>query len=299
MNLNHLRWALEVERTGSFTAAANNLFIAQSNLSSAIKALEQSLGFPIFFRSNRGATVTPDGARFLQEARQAMYHLGNLENALERRVFSIAVHRHCTFVGDATANLLRHIPQKCSLGVHEGREEDILDAVYAGSVLFGVLMHPEEGDASLLERLAARGLTLDTFLTCGMYALVSNSHPLAGKTSLTAQDVAAYPAIAFLENESRLSSFEVQRSAVGVPQEMNRLGVADRATLYQMLQTSHGMFWTALVNKRDLERYQLALLPWGNYIRRFSFVRPRSGVMPALAQTWMEEIRACAQSLLL
>ena len=37
MNLTHLRYALEVERTRSITKAAQNLYMGQPNLSKAIK----------------------------------------------------------------------------------------------------------------------------------------------------------------------------------------------------------------------------------------------------------------------
>lgn len=39
---------------GSASRAAKNLFLSQPNLSSAIKNLEQELGFPIFERTSAG-----------------------------------------------------------------------------------------------------------------------------------------------------------------------------------------------------------------------------------------------------
>ena len=44
MNLLHLKYAVEIEKTGSITKAANNLFMGQPNLSKAIKELEYSAG---------------------------------------------------------------------------------------------------------------------------------------------------------------------------------------------------------------------------------------------------------------
>ncbi|MBR2131587.1 MAG: LysR family transcriptional regulator, partial [Oscillospiraceae bacterium] len=44
MNILHLRYAIEVDRTRSISKAAENLFMNQSNLSRSIRELEQSLG---------------------------------------------------------------------------------------------------------------------------------------------------------------------------------------------------------------------------------------------------------------
>ena len=43
MNTLHLSYAVEVERCGSITQAAENLYMAQPNLSKAIKDLEEDM----------------------------------------------------------------------------------------------------------------------------------------------------------------------------------------------------------------------------------------------------------------
>lgn len=44
MNIAHLKYAVEVEKTASITKAAENLFMGQPNLSRGIKELEETLG---------------------------------------------------------------------------------------------------------------------------------------------------------------------------------------------------------------------------------------------------------------
>ena len=51
MTLLQLKYFLEAARTGSFTMAAKNLFVAQSSLSYAIHELEHELGVPLFVGS--------------------------------------------------------------------------------------------------------------------------------------------------------------------------------------------------------------------------------------------------------
>lgn len=47
MNIAHLKYAVEVEKTASITKAAENLFMGQPNLSRGIKELEETLGVKI------------------------------------------------------------------------------------------------------------------------------------------------------------------------------------------------------------------------------------------------------------
>src|SRR5690606_21764139 len=68
MNLTLIRYFMAVAETGSFTRGAERASVSQPTLSAGIKRLEASLGAPLFER-NRGAQLTPAGARFLPRAR--------------------------------------------------------------------------------------------------------------------------------------------------------------------------------------------------------------------------------------
>ncbi len=68
MNLTHLKYALEVERTGSITKAAENLFMGQPNLSRVIKELEDAAEIKIFRRTSKGIVPTENGRIFLERA---------------------------------------------------------------------------------------------------------------------------------------------------------------------------------------------------------------------------------------
>ncbi len=100
--------ALEIFRTvaveGGVSKAAIKLNRVQSNISTRIKQLEQHLGKNLFFRQNRGLTLTQDGhlllsyaERFLQlstEASEALnegkprgvFRIGTMESTAAARL---------------------------------------------------------------------------------------------------------------------------------------------------------------------------------------------------------------------
>ena len=80
MTLQQLRYLIAIAEYGSINAAAQNLYASQSNLSTAIKELEQELGISIFTRSNRGVTLTNDGTELLGYARQVIEQANMLES---------------------------------------------------------------------------------------------------------------------------------------------------------------------------------------------------------------------------
>ena len=72
LDLRHLRYALAVADASGFRAAAETLNIAQPAISKAVKDTEIDLGFRIFDRSGPRVLPTPEGAVFLEDARQTV-----------------------------------------------------------------------------------------------------------------------------------------------------------------------------------------------------------------------------------
>ncbi len=65
MTLQQIYYAILVADIGSMNKAAENLFISQPTLTTAIKELENEIGIIIFNRTNRGVTLTREGNEFL------------------------------------------------------------------------------------------------------------------------------------------------------------------------------------------------------------------------------------------
>lgn len=60
-----LKYAVEVAHRGSFSAAARALGVTQPTVSAAVAELEERLGVPLFVRTTRAVTLTPQGERVM------------------------------------------------------------------------------------------------------------------------------------------------------------------------------------------------------------------------------------------
>ncbi|MGG7595858.1 LysR family transcriptional regulator [Pseudomonas sp. WC1] len=78
-SIRQLRYFVEIAEVGSFSAAAERLYIAQSALSRQIKELELQLGTALFERTARLPRLTVAGQAFLERARCLLVDLGKAE----------------------------------------------------------------------------------------------------------------------------------------------------------------------------------------------------------------------------
>lgn len=72
MELQQLRYVVEVAETSSFTRAAERCFVTQSALSHQIAALEREIGQRLFIRSSRSVRLSEAGEAFVGPARAAL-----------------------------------------------------------------------------------------------------------------------------------------------------------------------------------------------------------------------------------
>lgn len=75
MELHQLRYFVTVVREGTFTKAAERLYITQPSLSEQIRKLETELGSPLFQRLGRRLALTSAGEAFLPHAEKVMFEV--------------------------------------------------------------------------------------------------------------------------------------------------------------------------------------------------------------------------------
>src|SRR3954454_10218058 len=94
MELRQLRYFVAVARTRHFGQAAEQLHMAQSPLSQAIRQLESQIGATLFDRTTRRVDLTAAGEAFLRDAERI---LDALEDAQAR----------VRYMGEGSTGLLR------------------------------------------------------------------------------------------------------------------------------------------------------------------------------------------------
>lgn len=72
MNIDDYRYITTIADLGSFTRAAQELFIAQPSLSQRVKYIEKTYDINIFTRDTKGVKLTKEGECFVRHARQIL-----------------------------------------------------------------------------------------------------------------------------------------------------------------------------------------------------------------------------------
>ena len=238
MTIKQLQYAVTVAETGNMTEAARKLFIAQPSLTSAIHELEKEYGITLFFRSNKGIELTPEGDEFLGYARQVLEQ-ANLINerytgkATGKQRFCVSS-QHYSFVVEAFVRLLReHGGDKYEFHMRETQTYDIIDDVAHLRSEIGILYLNSFNETIIRKTLKDNELSFTTLFKAKPHVFIGKENPLAKKRALSLDDLKPYPRLSYEQGSH--NSFYFSEEILSTVDCDKELVVCDRATLFNML----------------------------------------------------------------
>jgi|SRR5690554_1634510 len=182
MKVRQLRAFLAVAQTLSFAQACERLHLSQSALSLSIKALEESLGGPLFHRTTRSVRLTPEGESLLPLASRLIADWDNARDEVRQRFTlqkgRVSIAAMPSFAGNILPKVLRQFRQEhpnISVVIHDVVNESVMEMVQTGSVEIGIGFAPPPAFS-----LAFDQLFVDEFL-----AAVPKDSELAGFQAIT------------------------------------------------------------------------------------------------------------------
>ncbi len=197
MNLHQFRFVQEaVRRNLNLTEAAKALHTSQPGVSKAIIELEDELGIEIFARhGKRLKRVTEPGEHVLKSIDLILREVSNLKRIGEQYcmedsgTLSIATtHTQARYVLPEKVAALRTAFPKVNISLHQGSPDQVARMLIDEVAEIGIATESLADYAELV--------TLPCYEWQHMIVLPID-HPLAGKTSITLEDVAQEPLITY------------------------------------------------------------------------------------------------------
>lgn len=284
MNTQHFIYALEVEKTGSITMAADNLYMSQPTLSKAIKDLETTLEFPVFKRTSKGVVPTQKGAEFLSHARRIVTQIQRMEQALyakdtTHQLFSLALPR-VNYMAQAASEFICTFDntKDMELDIMEASSVRVIDAVAEGRSILGIIRFHMEDQDYFLRSLAEKGLQYESVWEADYVALMRRDHPLAQEKRLSPVQLNDYIEVTFGDDEVPYIRVSESESLPENLRNHKRVLVYDRAMQLDLLRTNRLSYMlTSPVPAEVLQRNDLVHRKCTNSRRFKDMIISRAG----------------------
>jgi DNA-binding transcriptional LysR family regulator len=296
MDLRRLEVFVKVAELGSFSRAAEALYLTQPTVSEHVRALEEALGIQLLDRLGRGATPTPAGELLLTYARRILVLMGEARQAIDRfqgRMSGELVVGGSTIPGEyVLPALIGQFKAKypdISISLRIGSSRQVSEWVEEGRVEVGVVGAPPASRA-----VAARELMADE-----MVMVVPADHPWAALASVTLADVRGEPLI--LRERGSGSREALERALAEAGMDLGAFRVAgEMGSTQAVKQAVRAGVGIALVSRRAVEDESRAGLLRCvkvrdlNVARSFHLVTHRDRTRSPLAQAFLEYVESQA-----
>lgn len=190
MDLDQLHTFLEIVRLKSFSKAAQTCYRTQPAISAQVRQLEQELNTTLFERLGTRIALTTAGKIFaeyaeqiLQLRRRAQEVINELDRVPRGEVIIAANEATCIYVLPAVfAEYKKQFPN-VQLHVDRSYGSRVVSAVLDNLADFGVTQLPVQDKKLQVVKIDSDEIRL----------VVPARHPLAGKSSVTCQDLIGFP----------------------------------------------------------------------------------------------------------
>jgi molybdate transport repressor ModE-like protein len=195
LDVKRMRVLREIARQGSFSAAADELYLSQSAVSQHLAALEKEVGQKLVQRASGGVHLTQAGEVLVSHADAVLCRLDEAERELAAlagmrggrlRLVSFPS-ASATLVTAAAAEFTSRHPE-VKLELREAEPEDSFPALKRGEADVALLF-----DYELVEAEADRDVEYHLLLEDRMWAALPKGHPLAKKPAIELSELAEEP----------------------------------------------------------------------------------------------------------
>ena len=203
MTLQQLKYVSMVEKCGSFSRAAQKLYVSQPSISNLVNALEEELGITIFTRSSTGIAITNEGRELLKLSnrllRDADYISEYFHSDTEQEKPSFFLSsQHYDFVVSAFEEFVGGIDaDRYTLGLNQTQTAAVIEDVRKQYSDMGVIFLSDVNRRHMLKVLEDNNLEFHSVSRAAPHAFLSVEHPLAKRESVTPEELMDYPCIVY------------------------------------------------------------------------------------------------------
>lgn len=294
MTLQQLRYAVAVADCGSMNEASKRLFISQPSLSEAMKDLEDEIGTQLYLRSNRGIQITPEGEDFLGYARQVLDQYQLLEHryidkkSMEK--FSVST-QHYSFAVKAFVEVVKHVGMgEYDFAIHETKTHEVIDNVKHFKSELGVLYLNDFNEQVLQKLFRENALEFIELFQCDTYVYLWGSHPLAGNSRITLEELQEYPCLAFDQGQN--NSFYLAEEMKSTYDYKRIIKANDRATMLNLMVGLNGYTLCSGIISEELNGDDYRAVPLVESEKmRIGYIKRKGAGISNIGKLYIEELK--------
>lgn len=229
MKLSQLQYVVALDRYGSFSRAAKELYVSQPSVSVGIRELEEELGYSILVRNNRGLAFTPEGANVLEKAKLIISEMESIRTpertGNENICGTVSIGATPHFCNSILLDFMLAVQGKypgLTLYSSGDDSESIVRRVIGEELDIGVVQLCDLDEVDFFRRAERGEICFGELFREKMCVVAREGHPLTQKEQVSPAELLNYPYATFGRSTNR-RMFSLYSEA-GLTEKVVRIG---------------------------------------------------------------------------
>ena len=263
MNIQYLKYVVEVDKTGSINKAAKNLYMGQPNLSAAIKELEKELGISIFYRSKKGVFATKEGEKFLFHAKKIISQVNELKSLYKPNTSNLPIHFsiaacRATYITIAISNFINNLKNKKGMTVNfnETNSLNVINEVANGNAEIGIIRYQNIHENYFASLLKSKNLIFEPLWESKLFLTFSENHSLISEKEIKSEMLKKY--IEIVQGDMKVPVDKSSKLSNSYQPSPQSISVYDRGSHVNLLvNIKEAFMWVPILPENILKRNKL------------------------------------------
>jgi len=239
LDYEQLRIFISVVENGSFTKAAETMYISHSTTSRNVSALEESLGTSLIIRDSRGLRLTEAGSLLFREGKLLLEKTEELKNKVRNaesgetgKLSAASIFLYSSELSELFKSFCSKYPDVV-LGIYHHELSEVFSLVEKSGADLGVAFSyalPKDTESLEFSKVAEERFC----------AVCSDTHPLAAKKSIKAAELRNESYVSVGEQRSGFAK-RLEEEVLGNRPENGVLSVPSLESLFLQVRSGNGI----------------------------------------------------------
>jgi len=257
----NMRAFVEVALSNTFAEAAQNLFLSQPALSSAIKNMETQLGGKLFVRSTRRVELTPEGKLFLPKVQRVLLDyegaIDDVKALFQAQQGSLVISAMPSYASGPLPSIISAFTQlypNITIRVLDVVMEKVIDNVQQQRAELGFVFAPQ----------SMHGMVFEPLMNDKFCVAMPETHPLAKNNHCSLHDILPFPFVAMNRESSIRGWLDEATQKANI--RLNTVAEASQlSTIGQLVLSNIGIAIVPQLCKQEMQNKGLICLDFSDF----------------------------------
>ncbi len=295
MNIDHLRYLVEIVNQGSIFRAAQALYVSQPSLSTAIRNLEEELKITLFHRSNKGSLLTREGESVYRYARTILEQVDNIKSVSqspEQSSFRL-VTKSYSYVMEAFVAMCAEYnrDEKLDFSIRTEDLMGVIDGVACCRYDLGILVINNQSLALCDSILSSNHMESFRITEMPVNVNISKKHPLLSVSPFPFEKLNNYMFVKYESEKTNSISYMPELSSLKIINPNKTITVTDRELKCNVVSQTTAFSIGCKLHPRFMSKFDIVAIPIPGNFATLSYIKLKNSYLTKESKRFLEILR--------